>query len=211
MLGGKIRNGVLSAAVEAYDPAKDAWTSRRALSKPAMGVHAAAVKGKIYKIKGTEMAPRGVVMHFEFEEYDPATDTWTQKAPWTWEKEPLEIVEVDNRLFVVGADAFSDASGRSLKEYIIASDQWVFRSDMPAVSAHTIHPSWTVVGGRIYTFGGGYRHNNAWRASDSAQRYDPATDRWEQLPPLAEPKIGMGVAALDGKIFVVGGEMMGQT
>jgi N-acetylneuraminic acid mutarotase len=207
-MGGKVKEGVVTGAVEAYDPIKDAWSVRRSLSKPVMGVAAAAANGKIYKLKGTELSGRNFNMLLDFEEYDPAADIWTKKAPWIWEKEPLEVVVADGRLFVVGAGAYTDSNARSLKEYVFASDRWVFRRDMPAASAHTIHPSWTVLGGRIYTFGGGYRVGDAWMASDRAQRYDPATDTWDELPPMAERKMGMGVSAAGGRIFVVGGEKM---
>jgi N-acetylneuraminic acid mutarotase len=208
-LGGKTGEGVVTDAVEAYDPAADTWSRRQRLSRPLMGVSAAAVGGKIYKVKGTRLEGQRYQMMLEFEEYDPASDVWTKKAAWTFEREPLETVAAGNRLFVVGGGAFTDASARSLKEYDIATDRWVFRSDMPAASAHTIHPSWTVMGGKIYTFGGGHRVGEGWMASDRAQRYDPATDRWEELPPLAEKKIGMGVAVAGDRIYVVGGEKMG--
>jgi N-acetylneuraminic acid mutarotase len=208
-LGGKIGAGAVTDAVEAYDPAADAWSQRQRLSMPLMGVSAAAVGGKIYKVKGTRLEGQRYEMVLEFEEYDPGADVWTRKAAWTFEREPLETVAVGNRLFVVGGGAYTGASVRSLKEYDIAADRWVFRSDMPAGSAHTIHPSWTVMGGKIYTFGGGYRVGDGWSASDRAQRYDPATDRWEELPPLTERKIGMGVAVAGNRIYVVGGEKMG--
>jgi N-acetylneuraminic acid mutarotase len=207
-MGGKVAEGVTTAAVEAYDPVHDTWSTRRPLSTPVMGVHAAAIKGKIYKVKGTKLAGKSYEMLMDFEEYDPSRDVWTRRAPWKWEKEPLEVVALDERLFVVGAGAYSGPDARSLKEYRIGSDEWVFRSDMPGISAHTIHPGWTVAGGRIYVFGGGYRSGNSWAASDRAQRYDPAADRWEELPPMSERKMAMGVAAAGNRIFVVGGEIM---
>ncbi len=208
-LGGKIQEGATTDAVEVYDPAKDTWSVRQSLSKPLMGVSAAAVNGKIYKVKGTALSVGRFEMVFDFEEYDPAKDVWTQKAPWLFEKEPLETVAIGGRLFVVGGGAFTGGSVHSLKEYEIAPDRWVFRRNMPEANAHTIHPSWTVLDGKIYTFGGGRRAGDGWMASDHAQRYDPATDRWEELPPMEEKKIGMGVAVIGKRIYVVGGEKMG--
>ncbi len=80
---------------------------------------------------------------------------------------------------------------------------------MPTANMHTIHFSWTVLDGKIYTFGGGNWVGNGWKASNHAQRYDPATDTWEILPSLSEAKIGMEAVAVGNRIFVVGGEKMG--
>ena len=210
-LGGKTKDATVTDAVEAYDPANNSWSAKRPLSRPAMGVAAAVANGKIYKLKGTHLDGAKFEFDFNFEEYDPASDTWTGRAPWMWEKEPLEFVAASGRLFAVGAGGYTDSTAHSLKEYVIASDRWVFRSEMPAASAHAIHPALTVLDGKIYVFGGGYREGKEWRASNLAQRYDPASDRWEELPPMAVGRVGVGVATASGKIFLLGGDRMSRT
>jgi len=209
VLGGKTGGDSVTDAVEVYDPGKDAWTRRRSLSLPLMGVKAVTVNGKIFKLGGVQVSSGKWTYVMDFEQYDPPADTWTRKAPWTFEREPLDMAIAGGRLFVMGGGAFTDSSVHSLKEYDFASDRWVFRRNMPEASAHTIHPSWTSLDGRLYSFGGGYRADGGWRASDRALRYDPATDVWEELPPLAEPKIGMGVAVIGSRMFLIGGEKMG--
>lgn len=208
-LGGKTERG-LTDAVEEYDPSADAWTARRRLSRPLMGVHAAAVNGRIYKLKGTSLSDRGgFEMIMDFEEYDPAAGTWTPKSPWLWEKEPLEAVAIGGRFFAVGGGMYADASVRSMKEYDIASGKWIFRRDMPDPAAHTIHFTWAVLDGKLYTFGGGCRAGDGWRAFSYAQRYDPETDTWEELPSLAQNRIGMSAAVIGNSIYLLGGETTG--
>jgi len=190
---------VHSDAVEAYEPATDTWSVRQRLSTPLMGVAAVAGNGKIYKLRGAHV--------IGFEEYDPVKDAWTKRAAWTFEREPVDMAVVNGRLFVFGAGAFTRADTRSLKEYDFTSDRWLIRSDMPAANAHTIHPAWAVAGGRIYTFGGGFRASGGWKWSDRAQRYDPLTDAWEELPPLSEARLYMPAVAVGEEIYVLGGEM----
>ena len=37
------------------------------------------------------------------------------------------------------------------------------------------------------------------------ERYDPGTDAWEAVAPLTLARFGAGAAALEGKLFAVGG------
>ncbi len=210
-LGGKVKEGAATDAVECYDPVRDTWSRKRALSRTFIGVHAAAAGGKIYVLKGTELKGKRFEMVLDFDEYNPATDTWTRKASGMFPKEPLEAVAAGGRYFAVGGGAFTNSSVPSLKEYEPAGDRWVARSNMLSTSARTIHFSWAVLDGKIYTFGGGYRVGDGWRASNHAQRYDPGANAWEELPPLAENKIGMATAVAGNRIFVLGGEKMGAT
>ena len=41
----------------------------------------------------------------------------------------------------------------------------------------------------------------------SVERYDPALDAWEAVAPLTLARVGAGVAALDGKLYAVGGRV----
>jgi hypothetical protein len=190
-LGGTGKDGVHTDAVEVYDLATDTWSQKHRLSKPLMGIQAVAARGRIYKLKGTEVRDGRWTFVMDFEEYDPVADVWTRKAPWVFESEPLDVALLDGRLFVFGAGAFSGAQAHSLKEYDFQGDRWLIRKDMPPANAHTVHPAWAVLAGKLYTFGGGFREAQAWKHSDRAQRYDPRTDSWEELPPLTEGKLYM--------------------
>ena len=44
-------------------------------------------------------------------------------------------------------------------------------------------------------------------APSSVERYDPGTDAWEAVAPLTLARFGAGVAALDGKLYAVGGRI----
>ena len=67
--------------------------------------------------------------------------------------------------------------------------------------------------GKIYRVGGMSPRNKPGDPADSvsvadAACFDPATRRWEPLPPLPEPRSSHDVVALDNKLYVVGGWVM---
>lgn len=76
----------------------------------------------------------------------------------------------------------------------------------PARAEHSV----IGLNGKIYVIAGGISNaegtgklNNG--ASTRVEEYDPATDRWRVRSPLPRTLTHVGVAALDGKIYAVGG------
>ncbi len=64
--------------------------------------------------------------------------------------------------------------------------------------------------GKIYRIGGMTPRNKPGEAADNysvaeCARFDPATGKWESLPPLPEPRSSHDVAVVDGKLMVTGG------
>ena len=57
-----------------------------------------------------------------------------------------------------------------------------------------------VLDGKLYAVGG---FNNGFLSS--AERYDPALDVWEEVAPMATPRMNHAVAVLDGTLYAVGG------
>ena len=56
--------------------------------------------------------------------------------------------------------------------------------------------------GNLYAVGGESDDGSRLR---SAERYDPATNAWEAVAPMAVERSRPGVAVLDGKLYAVGG------
>jgi N-acetylneuraminic acid mutarotase len=57
------------------------------------------------------------------------------------------------------------------------------------------------LGGRIYVAGGIAQ----WGTTAAFEAYDPARDRWEELPPLPEAVHHLAAAATDDRVYVTGG------
>jgi N-acetylneuraminic acid mutarotase len=92
--------------VEEYDPATNIWTTRAPLPTPRemLGV-AAASNGRIYAAGGTAADAAGVNFS-TVEEYDPAADRWTTRAPLTTARFGLALAGAANEaLYAVGGFA----------------------------------------------------------------------------------------------------------
>ncbi len=70
------------------------------------------------------------------------------------------------------------------------------------------HVAVTELNGKIYVMGGFILPQSgppAWVPIDNAWEYDPANDTWKALPPMPTKRGSPVAAAVDGKIYVIGG------
>ncbi|WP_164849873.1 Kelch repeat-containing protein [Mucilaginibacter limnophilus] len=70
------------------------------------------------------------------------------------------------------------------------------------------HLSYVVLGGKIYAFGGQFKHDCGAADQVYCHVYDSATDKWTRLTDLPKPRSHAEAAtfAVDGKIFLVAGQ-----
>jgi N-acetylneuraminic acid mutarotase len=71
------------------------------------------------------------------------------------------------------------------------------------------HHSITYVDGKLYAIGGrvGSCYSGGWSSNVwMNEAYDIATNTWSTRAPMPTARSGTGIAALDGKIYVLGGE-----
>jgi N-acetylneuraminic acid mutarotase len=62
-----------------------------------------------------------------------------------------------------------------------------------------------VLDGKLLVFGGEGNAGDASGVFDDVEAYDPASDTWSPLPPMLEPRHGLGAAELDGRVYLPGG------
>ena len=82
--GGRFGGGVgseMTAALEVYDPAANAWSAKAPLPAPRAGVNGAAAGGCLYVFggEGNDAHPLGVFGDVDV--YDPGADAWRALAP----------------------------------------------------------------------------------------------------------------------------------
>ena len=58
-----------------------------------------------------------------------------------------------------------------------------------------------VLEGKVYAVGG---FSAGAGSLSSVERYDPATNAWEEVAPMAAARRAAGVAVLDGKLYAIG-------
>jgi N-acetylneuraminic acid mutarotase len=129
--------------------------------------------------------------------------SWTMKAPMPAPLNEVSVVFVAGKLHVFGGSVLG-YTGPYHVEYDPKTDKWDARTPAPFPN-RLDHVGATVLNGKIYAIGGfvgGGVHKDG---QDVAYEYDPASNTWRTL---ANMKLGRGsvnVAAVDGKIYAIGG------
>ncbi len=164
-------------------------------------VAVALLKGKIYLIGG--FTPKGITG--KVEAYDPGTETWEEKSPLPKPLHHTTAAVVNGKLYVIGGFT----SGRwtptdSTFEYDPDTDQWTEKQPMPTGRGSL---AVGVIGGKIYAVGGALRKFFRLVNSSANEVYDPATDRWQQLPAIPTPRDHLTVSTYKGVLYAIGGRI----
>src|SRR5437773_9102807 len=121
----------VAAAVGAQS--KGEWIAKAPALLNRTEVAVAAVRGKIYVVGGFQQGLSFITPAVE--EYDPATDTWRQRAPLPTALHHAGIGVVNDRLYVIGGFELSLFSiwspVTSVYEFDPGTDRWTARKPMP--------------------------------------------------------------------------------
>jgi hypothetical protein len=202
-----------TGAVRIYDPATGTWRDGAPMPTARGALAVAVLDGRIHTVGGNaaggvDLEPhehgaaardRSVGTH---EVYDPAQDTWTRLEPMLTARNHLGAAAIDGKIHVVGGRVPGDMELTTHEIYDPATDTWAAGPAMPtgrsgiAVVAHR---------NRLYVFGGETIRRFSSKTFDDAERFDPATGRWEVLPPMPTARHGLGAASLGDAIYVLSG------
>ncbi len=182
------------------------WTLKAPMHEPRYMHGVAVVNGKIYAIGGSKIHINGKT-HFlaainATEAYDPATNTWTERAQMPTPRASFATAVYENKIYVIGGHIrlTSSSSARLTKMievYDPATDTWETRTGMPTARDEL---EANVVDGKIYLIGG--EPNGAVN-----EVYDPETDSWTTKEPMPTAVKGYASAVVDNKIYVISGIM----
>ena len=191
--------------------------------EPAEEVLGIGANGKVYVFAGldevTPTEPRQIPKGLVYE-YDPARDAWTKKKPMPVPAHHPALVELNGKIYVFGGfkapevKKFGWVPINNSWEYDPAQDTWKALKAMPSTRGSAAA---AVVNGKIYVMGGGgpaYGSTDPVLVPDGSNRslsaneeYDPETDSWRERAPLPTPRNHTAAAAVNGKIYVIGGRI----
>ena len=205
-----------------YDPATGDWREGGSpMPTPQGGLALSVLDGKIHAIGGTVANPdvldrsEHTVSELDasvgtHEVYDPATDSWERLAPMPTPRNHHIAGTVDGRIYVTGGRILG-AGGRATANmgitgteiYDPATDSW---SEGPPLPTGRSGSAGALLDGRFYVFGGEASDGTGRTfIVDVAERFDPARNAWERLPPMPSARHGFGAAVVDGRIYAVSG------
>jgi len=134
---------------------------------------------------------------------------WTKAAPLPEAALELYAAAVGTKMYIFGGIEPNGVVPSGLVyEYDSAADQWTKKKAMVLPSHHN---AVTALNGRIYLFGGFAASSTdkpGWLPIANSWEYDPTNDSWKALAPMPTPRGAALAVALDGKIYVLGGEGM---
>jgi N-acetylneuraminic acid mutarotase len=147
------------------------------------------------------------------EAYNPATDTWTQKAPLQTSRGGFGAAVYQNKIYCIGGRSLlkTDSNATNVNEvYDTETDTWQTKTPMPT-ARYGIQAN--EVDGKFYLIGGWIQSESSSLDDKSAQveLYDPLTDKWATSSPMPTAVAGYASAALDGIIYVISGVASGST
>jgi kelch-like protein 17 (actinfilin)/kelch-like protein 20 len=155
---------------------------------------AAAHEGRIYVAGGKA----GGALHAEFDVYDAAMDSWSQKVVLPTPRSYASAAVFRGRVYFLGG---YDGSSylRANEEYDPVGNAWAAGAAMP--TARGGHGT-AVLGGRLYALGGDGCPEGLCAA---AEDYDPLSNAWSSRASLPAGRGYLAAAAMDGRIYAVGG------
>ncbi len=199
---GNFINLGITPSLQAYDPATDRWTARAPMP---IGLHHLGIGvagGKLYVIGGYKQAGFSVWAPVAtVYAYDPARDTWAERAPMPTPRGALSVTAHDGKLYAIGGYD-RKANSAAVEVYDPEGNTWTVRTPLPTPRDHLAAAT---VAGKVYAIGG--RLNGDYRQNLSVMEvYDPVTDRWSRAADLPTARSGITASEFGGRIYVFGGE-----
>jgi N-acetylneuraminic acid mutarotase len=132
---------------------------------------------------------------------------WMSIAPFPEPKEEVTGVAANGKMYVmaglVSAPVWLPVG--MVYEYDPGANSWTKKKPMALPAHHVAITEWN---GKIYVFGGFVGVTSgipAWVPIDNAFEYDPTNDTWRSLAPMPIKRGAAVAAAVNGKIYVIGG------
>ena len=197
-----LMNFAVSALVEKYDPATDRWITRTpmpvGLHHPGIGV----TGGRLYVIGGYTRSKLSVWHPVAtVYAYDPAMDTWAERAPMPTPRGALSVTEQDGKLYAIGGYD-RNANSAAVEVYDAERNIWAERAPLPTPRDHL---ATATVSGKVFAIGG--RLNGDYLRNLSVMEvYNPITNRWARAADLPTARSGITASVVGGRVYVFGGE-----
>lgn len=145
---------------------------------------------------------------------EKVSNAWVKKKEMPVKLFTQRAAVLNGRIYVLGnivkSNENKDSDYNDMYEYNPETETWTKKS--PSIAGKgRIETSGglAVVNGKLYVLGGVIRKSDGSfeRKTYNVQEYDPLTDKWVLKGTLPNENSSFGVAAINDKIYVVGGEL----
>jgi len=194
VIGGERTSGA-TGLVEAFNLETATWREAAGKPTPVTDVQGVTIDDRIYLAGGCD-GQREPIASLEI--YSPAENMWQTGVDLP---EPLcayAAAVYDSELYLFGG---WDGTAYVDSIYVYNPDQDAWRRLKTPYPQQLGYASGTTSGDKIYVAGG----YDGQREYADVYVYDPAADAWETAPSLNQPRGGLGLAAVGGNLYAIGG------
>ena len=141
------------------------------------------------------------IIYTDVQEYDPVTDSWTNKKVMITPRHHLRAAVVEEKIYIIGGTKMVNGSiivATENEVYDPQTDTWETKAPIPVVKYNY---SVGVFENKIYIFGGSTPDGE----SASTYVYDPVSDNWNQIPSMPTTRFNAGTTVVGDKIIISGG------
>ncbi|HEU0156721.1 MAG TPA: kelch repeat-containing protein [Stellaceae bacterium] len=222
LYGGQTARGPLGI-FWVYDPKNDGWTKLKSNPVPVHHAAAAAVGDKFYVFGGFRLPDTGKNGWYPENKawvYDTKAQTWSDLPPMPTPRGALAATTVGDKIYVVGGATIPTGTSLpdgltpggpvemlgTLEVFDTGNSSW---ASLKPMSLPRNHHGVAYLDGRLYVMGGrvGSSFSGGWSVNvTTTEIYDIASGTWSTGTPMPTARSGVGVAALAGKVYVLGGE-----
>lgn len=198
VLGGLRRGFSAVDTVFCFDPSTDTWSPKMAMPSARGSCGVAAIGAKIYVAGGIPG-----FRNREMAVYDTIADQWTELSSMPTGRDHLAAAAVDGKFYAFGGRTTILDLEAATEVFDPVTNTWEQRAPIPTPRGGIAAAA---VGALIYVFGGeGNPEPGTFGVFDEVEQYDPVSDGWASMRPMATPRHGIGAAAIEGKIYIPGG------
>jgi hypothetical protein len=185
------------------------WQTKASAPQGLYEAQGAAVNGKLYVLGGFYNSKIQATTRCDV--YDFATNTWKRIADMP-EKITHAGQAVDGNTIWIAGGFVGDHPGPSSNrvwKYDTANNRWSAGPSLPAARGGG---ALVRLGRSLHYFGGVTRNSNGAYVADSGDHWVLNLDggtQWTALAPMPNPRNHLGGAVVDGRIYAVGGQRLG--
>jgi non-specific serine/threonine protein kinase len=195
-----------TAKTELYDPTIGTWSAGPSLPVPLHHAMMVSYQNTVWVIGGFE--PRGSeiigVASARVFHLNQNLTAWVEAPALHHARGAGAAAVVGNKIVVVGGRTAGTSPAEVVPTEVFDGTSWHDAAGIPVPGDHLAAAS---DGTYLYAVGG--RRLEASSNTAVVQRFDPAADRWVQLPAAPGKVSDAGAAIIGGRLIVAGGESLG--
>ena len=199
-------------ATYVYDPATDTISPWGTMPYSVAGYGLAQVDSRVYLISGMYGDSHdfgGESRHmFSIDLADPAAG-YRDEPDAPVGREHVAAAALDGKIYFFGGETGHDQySGVKADAFVYdpATRQWSRIADVPDGGLGHIELTTLVVGGKILVAGGNMNGTLGQNQTNAVRTYDPATNAWETISGLPEPRGGAYLRVIGDYLYLAGGD-----